>query len=53
LHGRRVKAVFAGSLQAGEVRELSVDAPELAAGVYLVRLQSGQQVQHLRIVIQK
>jgi hypothetical protein len=53
LQGRRVKAVFAGSLQAGEVRELSVDAPELAAGVYLVRLQSGQQVQHLRIAIQK
>jgi hypothetical protein len=53
LQGRHVKAVFAGSLQAGEVRELRVEAPELAAGVYLVRLQSGQQVQHLRIAIQK
>lgn len=53
LQGRRVKAVFTGSLRAGEVRELSVEAPELASGIYLVRLQSGQQVQHLRVAIQK
>ncbi|WP_375419052.1 Ig-like domain-containing protein [uncultured Hymenobacter sp.] len=53
LQGRRVKAVFAGELRAGEVRELAVDAPELAAGVYVVRLQSGRQVQHLRIAIHK
>ncbi|WP_375419050.1 T9SS type A sorting domain-containing protein, partial [uncultured Hymenobacter sp.] len=53
LQGRRVKAVFAGELHANEVRELAVDAPELAAGVYVVRLQSGRQVQHLRIAIHK
>jgi len=53
LQGRRVKAVFTGSLRAGEVRELSVEASELAAGIYLVRLQSGQQVQNLRVAIQK
>ncbi|TDN38864.1 hypothetical protein A8B98_22140 [Hymenobacter sp. UV11] len=53
LQGRRVQAVFTGNLRAGEVRELDVEAPELAAGIYLVRLQSGQQVQHLRVAIQK
>ncbi|WP_375419051.1 Ig-like domain-containing protein [uncultured Hymenobacter sp.] len=53
LQGRRVKSVFTGALQAKETRELAVDAPELAAGVYVVRLQSGRQVQHLRIAIHK
>jgi len=53
LQGRHVQSVFAGSLQAGEVRELSVDAPQLAPGLYMVRLQSGQQLKYLRVVVQK
>lgn len=53
LQGRRVQAVFTGSLLADEVRELPVEASELPAGIYLVRLQSGQQVQNLRVAIQK
>jgi len=53
LQGRRVRALYAGGLRAGEPRDVSVDAPELATGVYLVRLQTGAKVQNLRVLIQK
>ncbi|SFQ52386.1 cadherin-like domain-containing protein [Hymenobacter arizonensis] len=53
LQGRRVRSLFAGTLQAGEPREVRVDAPDLATGLYLVRLQSGTQVQQLRVHIQQ
>ncbi|WP_197076789.1 cadherin-like domain-containing protein [Hymenobacter terrenus] len=53
LQGRRVRSLFTGQLHTGEQREVPVEAQELSAGIYLVRLQSGQQVQHLRVSIQK
>jgi hypothetical protein len=53
MQGRRVRSIFGGSLAAGEQRMLPVDASELATGLYVVRMQSGTKVQHLRVVIQK
>ena len=53
LQGRRVRSLFAGSLRAAELREIAVDATDLSTGIYLVRLQSGQQVQHQRVLIQQ
>uniref|UniRef100_UPI003CF930CB cadherin-like domain-containing protein n=1 Tax=Hymenobacter sp. B1770 TaxID=1718788 RepID=UPI003CF930CB len=53
LQGRRVRALFAGPLQAGEQRDISVDAHELYEGLYQLRLQSGAQVQHLRVLLQR
>jgi uncharacterized delta-60 repeat protein len=53
LQGRRVRALFEGSLLTNEQRTLSVDAQDLAPGLYTVRFQNGGQVQHLRLVIQK
>ncbi|WP_426062014.1 SBBP repeat-containing protein [Hymenobacter sp. B1770] len=53
LQGRRVRLLFAGTLQTGESHAVGVAAPDLAAGLYLVRLQSGAQVQQLRLHIQK
>ena len=51
--GRLVRALFTGSLAAAEPREIAVDAPDLSAGMYIVRQQSGQQVQHQRLLIQR
>ena len=53
LQGRKVQGLFTGSVQAGEVREVRVEAGELASGLYLVRLQTAQGVQNLRVVVQK
>ncbi|MBF9239820.1 SBBP repeat-containing protein [Hymenobacter sp. BT683] len=53
VQGRRVRALFTGLLPAGELREVPVDAQVLSAGIYLLRLQSGPQVQQLRVSIQK
>ena len=53
LQGRRISSIFEGSLQAGEQRELSVNVPDLASGMYTVRMQSGKTVQHVRVVVQK
>ncbi|MFC7671170.1 T9SS type A sorting domain-containing protein [Hymenobacter humi] len=52
VQGRRVRSLFAGSLQAGEPRELPVDTNGLSPGLYSVRLQSKHHVQHLRVLIQ-
>jgi hypothetical protein len=53
LQGRRVRSLFTGGLLADEQRDISVDAPELSPGMYVLRLHSGRQVQHLRVLIQK
>ncbi|TFZ63847.1 T9SS type A sorting domain-containing protein [Hymenobacter sp. UV11] len=53
MQGRLVRSLFTGSLLAGESREVAVDAPDLSAGIYIMRLQRGQQVQHLRMLIRK
>ncbi|TDN39155.1 T9SS type A sorting domain-containing protein [Hymenobacter sp. UV11] len=50
--GRRVRSLYSGSLAAGELREVAVAAPGLATGLYVVRLQTGQQVRYLRVTIQ-
>jgi hypothetical protein len=51
--GRRVRSLFTGTLPAGELRDIAVEAQGLNAGLYLLRLQSGSQVQQLRMLIQK
>ncbi|MFC7670965.1 T9SS type A sorting domain-containing protein [Hymenobacter humi] len=53
VQGRRLRSLFAGELYSGERREVSVTVPELAPGLYLVRLQTGQQLQYLRVLIQQ
>lgn len=53
LQGRRVRTLFAGVLAAGTTRDLPVDAPDLAAGLYLLRLQSNGATQYLRVAVQK
>jgi len=53
LKGRRVSALFSGALKAGEERLVPVNATEASSGLYLVRLQSGQDVKVVRVSIQK
>ena len=53
ISGRRISTLFDGAMQAGEQREVSVNMPEIGAGLYTVRLQDSQGVQHVRVVIQK
>jgi hypothetical protein len=53
LKGRRISGLFSGSLQAGEERLVPVNVSEAASGLYLVRLQSGNEVKVVRIAIQK
>ena len=52
LQGRRVSTLFEGSMQAGEVREIPVNLPDLASGLYLVRLQNGGLVKTQRVSVQ-
>jgi len=52
LQGRRVSTLFEGRLQAGEVREVAVNLPELASGLYLLRLQNGGLVNTQRVSVQ-
>ena len=52
LQGRVVGTVFEGELQANEQRELAVDLPGLAAGTYLLRVQSGAFIENLRVTVQ-
>ena len=53
LKGRRISALFNETLKAGEERQVPVNVSEAASGLYMVRLQSGQQVQYVRVAIQK
>jgi N-acetylneuraminic acid mutarotase len=53
LKGRRISGVFSGSLQAGEQRQVKVNVSDVATGLYVLRLQSGQDVKVVRIAIQK
>ncbi|WP_460556593.1 T9SS type A sorting domain-containing protein, partial [Hymenobacter daeguensis] len=53
LQGRRVSALFSGSMQAGEERIVPVNVTEASSGLYMVRLQSGKDVKVVRVSIQK
>ena len=53
LKGRRISGVFSGALQAGEQRQVKVDVSDVASGLYVLRLQSGQDVKVVRVAIQK
>ena len=44
LQGRLVRQAFAGSVGAGELRTISLDASALSAGLYLIRLQTATEV---------
>jgi endoglucanase len=44
VQNRLVRRLFAGSAEAGERRQFSLDGPSLPVGVYLVRLVTGSQV---------
>ena len=52
LQGKKVQTLFEGSLAADEVREIPVNTPGLATGLYQMRLVSGSHVQVLRVSIQ-
>ncbi|RZK94322.1 MAG: T9SS type A sorting domain-containing protein, partial [Hymenobacter sp.] len=52
LQGCLMNTVFEGELQANEQRELTIDQPGLAAGTYLLRMQSGALSENLRLAVQ-
>jgi len=52
LQGRLLNVVFEGELQANEPSELSVDMPDLPAGTYMLRVQSGALTENVRITVQ-
>lgn len=52
LQGRRVRVLFEGLLPAGVSRDLPVEAADLAAGLYVLRLRSGAAAQYLRVAVQ-
>lgn len=51
-HGKFVRQLFAGSLQADALKVVPLNLQDLAAGMYVVRFRSNQQVQYLRIAVQ-
>ena len=53
LQGRRVRVLFEGLLAAGASRDLPVAAPDLAGGLYVLRLRSGGATQYLRVAVQR
>jgi hypothetical protein len=50
--GRRVKTLFQGYREAGEVN-LQLDTGGLAAGVYVVRLEAGGMIETAKVVVMK
>jgi hypothetical protein len=53
LKGRRISGVFSSSMQAGEQRVVPVNVSDVASGLYVLRLQSGQDVKVVRVAMQK
>ncbi|UOQ98660.1 T9SS type A sorting domain-containing protein [Hymenobacter sp. 5317J-9] len=53
MQGHLVTQVFNGQLAAGEQRDFAVNRPELRQGLYLVRIQNGQQSSSVRLEVQK
>ncbi|MBO2008270.1 cadherin-like domain-containing protein [Hymenobacter negativus] len=53
LQGRYISTVFEGAMTAGEQREVDVNQPELATGLYMVRMQNGGNVKYVRVAVQK
>jgi hypothetical protein len=51
LNGRLVRQLFAGEAAAGEQRQLPFEGRELARGIYIARLVTGQQVLTQKIVL--
>jgi len=52
-HGYPMGTLFEGNMQAGERREIAVERPDLQQGLYLIRVQSGQQSKSMRVEVQK
>ena len=50
VRGQRVRTLFAGSVQAGEVRRVAVEGRDLSQGLYVLRLRNGSQSSHLKLV---
>jgi endoglucanase len=50
VQNRLVRRLFAGSAEAGERRQFSLDGPSLPVGVYLVRLVTASQVYTQKLV---
>lgn len=53
MQGTAVARLFEGNLKAGEERDFLVNNPTLRAGLYLVRVQSGQKASSTRLEVRK
>ena len=51
LNGRLVRRLFSGEAAAGEQRQFEFEGRELARGIYLARLVTGQQVLTQKLVL--
>ncbi|GAA4346489.1 hypothetical protein GCM10023185_00940 [Hymenobacter saemangeumensis] len=51
LQGRQLQPAFSGTLSAGIPHTVRLGLHDVASGLYLLRLQSGRQVQHLRVQV--
>ena len=51
--GQKVSSVFKGDVKAGEITKLEVDATSLNNGIYMVKVITNNQIQNIKIVVNK
>jgi hypothetical protein len=53
LNGRLIRQLFSGTMEAGSQQQFEIDGRDMARGVYLARLVTGQKVQTRRLVLSR
>jgi hypothetical protein len=53
LNGRLIRQLFTGIMEAGSQQQFEIDGRDMARGVYLARLVTGQKVQTRRLVLSR
>jgi hypothetical protein len=49
--GQRVRTLYQGTPQAGQLQDVTLDASSLSSGVYIVRMKAGGQTKTQRLTV--